>query len=136
VWGRRDLPKQTGAPYRAHVTFVAFAYIPVFKDRAETEEPEGSFSARECLRPKRRLAAPRFILQGGGTLRRLPPGRQPLFSGSSPRRLRRLVSNERAAFSVALAPQLPEPPSGRGGLVLQAYPDRQPLSFFRLISLP
>ena len=33
---RRDLPKQTGALNRAHVTFVTYAYNPVFKDRAES----------------------------------------------------------------------------------------------------
>ena len=40
---RRDLPKQTGAPVspvrgRAHVTFVTYAYNPVFKDRAELNQ--------------------------------------------------------------------------------------------------
>ena len=35
---RRGLPKQTGAPDRAHVTSVTYAYNPVFKDRAEPTE--------------------------------------------------------------------------------------------------
>ena len=48
---RRDLPKQTGAPVspvrgRAHVTFVTYAYNPVFKDRAGLTCSESSFSIR------------------------------------------------------------------------------------------
>ena len=64
---RRDLPKQTGALNRAHVTFVTYAYNPVFKDRAGLAGSEEPVQYPFFPIQKRCLAARSVFRQGAET---------------------------------------------------------------------